>query len=334
MYAFRKPFTAGTFEGLSYWGIDYKILLVITQMAGYTMSKFLWIKCVSELKAHVRIRYIFGLIGFSWVALLLFAFIPYPYNFICLFFNGLPLGVIWGIDFAFLEGRRNTELLAAGMAASFIVSSGFVKSVGRGLVLSGTNEFWMPFATGLIFVPSLLLGVWLLSLIPPPSPEDQAARTERVPMTGTDRLAFFWTFAPGIVLVTVLYMALNAYRDFRDNFAVELWNSLGYAEAPSIMTLSELPIAVLVLVILDLMIFIRSNRKAFYLNFLMIGLGGVLILVTTILFDQKVLHPAAWMILVGFGMYVSHMFYHTMLFERWIASIRMLYQFTLPHFIS
>jgi hypothetical protein len=29
MYAFRKPFTAATFDQQSLWGIDYKIVLII-----------------------------------------------------------------------------------------------------------------------------------------------------------------------------------------------------------------------------------------------------------------------------------------------------------------
>ena len=47
MYAFRKPFSAATFDGLSLWGIDYKILLIISQLIGYTISKYLGIKIIS-----------------------------------------------------------------------------------------------------------------------------------------------------------------------------------------------------------------------------------------------------------------------------------------------
>ena len=32
MYAFRKPFSVATFDGLSFIGVDYKILLVIAQV--------------------------------------------------------------------------------------------------------------------------------------------------------------------------------------------------------------------------------------------------------------------------------------------------------------
>ena len=36
MYAFRKPLSAATFEGLTYWGMDYKIIAIISQVIGYT----------------------------------------------------------------------------------------------------------------------------------------------------------------------------------------------------------------------------------------------------------------------------------------------------------
>lgn len=319
MYAFRKPFSAAEFADLSLWGIDYKIILIITQVIGYTISKFLGIKVVSELKPHQRITMIVSLIGVAWGALLLFGLVPQPYNFIFLFFNGLPLGMIWGMVFAFLEGRRQTELLAAGMASSFIVASGFVKSVGRSFVLSGVSEFWMPFLTGLCFVPTLFLGLWLLSKMAPPNEEDEDHRTERVPMTRADRGAFFKKFSVGIVSLTVIYMLLNAYRDFRDNFAVEIWNGLGFADVPEMLTFAEIPIAVLVLIISGVMILIRNNRSAFYVNFAMFLFGGLSVIVTTYLFNQNIIGPAFWMISVGFGMYLAYMFYHTMLFERWIA---------------
>lgn len=319
MYAFRKPFTAGSYDGLNIWDFNYKILLVLTQVAGYMLSKFLGIKVVSELTPSVRVKYLLSLMGISWLALLFFAIIPYPYNFICLFFNGLPLGMIWGVVFSFLEGRKNTELLAAGMASSFIVSSGIVKSVGKWLLLKGVSEFAMPFWTGFIFLPFLFLGVWLLSLVPPPSEADQNLRTKRVPMNSKMRHDFFKKFAVGIIFTTLIYMILNAYRDFRDNFAVEIWSDLGYKDAPEILTLSELPIAISVLLICASMILIKNNRTAFYLNLIGITLSGLLILGTTFLWVGGWLSPTFSMILVGFGMYLAYMLYHTMLFERWIA---------------
>ncbi len=55
MYGFRKPFTVASFEELSYFGIDYKVLIIIAQVMGYFISKFLGIKFISELKPEKRI---------------------------------------------------------------------------------------------------------------------------------------------------------------------------------------------------------------------------------------------------------------------------------------
>lgn len=320
MYAFRKPFTAGVYADLSLWGVDYKIILITTQVMGYMLSKFIGIKVVSEMNATNRIFSILTLIGTAWLALFLFGITPYPYNFIWLFLNGLPLGMIWGIVFAFLEGRKNTELLGAGMCVSFIVASGLVKAVGKYLVTyQGVTEFWMPFYTGLIFVPTLILGVWMLGKIPPPTKVDEALRTERVPMDKNQRWAFFKAFAPGIILMVSVYVALTIFRDLRDNFAVEIWALLGYADTPEILLTAEIPIAVSVFTIIALMIFIKSNQTAFFANIGIIALGGVLLILTTWLFTNGYMSPVVWMITVGFGMYLSYVSFHTMLFERWIA---------------
>lgn len=320
MYAFRKPFTAGIYEDLVLWGVDYKIILITTQVMGYMLSKFIGIKVVSEMKSASRITSILVLIGISWLALFLFGITPYPYNFIWLFFNGLPLGMIWGIVFSFLEGRKYTELLGAGMCASFVVSSGFVKAVGQYLIVDyQVGEFWMPFLTGLLFVPLLFLGVWMLSNIPPPTEEDERLRTKRVPMTSKERRKFFMAFAPGIILMVTIYVALTIFRDIRDNFAVELWAALGYADQPAILATAEIPIAFGVLIIIGAMMFIKNNRVAFYANQAIILTGGLLVLVLTWMFSNGLIAPAAWMIIVGFGMYLAYISFHTLLFERWIA---------------
>ena len=99
MYAFRKPFSAATFEGLEVFHIDYKIILIIAQVLGYVFSKFIGIKVVSELKASQRAYYLLTLILIAEVALVLFAVVPKPYNIIFMFINGVPLGMIWGLFF-------------------------------------------------------------------------------------------------------------------------------------------------------------------------------------------------------------------------------------------
>lgn len=323
MYAFRKPFTAATYDGLQLWGVDYKILLIITQLIGYTISKYIGIKLVSELTARNRVKILILLLSVAWFSLLLFAITPFPYNLPFMFLNGLPLGMIWGVVFGFLEGRKSTELLGAVMASSFIVSSGLVKSVGR-FVLDNcaVSEFWMPFVTGLLFLPILVIGVKMLSEIAPPDDQDKMLRTERVPMNSYERKIFVLRFAPGIVFSILVYVGLTIFRDMRDNFAVEFWTALGYSKTPELLVFSEVPIAISVLIIIALMILIRNNRLAFYSNHIITIFSGFLLLFTTWLFSIQRLDPVLWMIIAGFSMYLPYIAFHTLYFERWIAHFK------------
>lgn len=129
MYGFRKPFTNGTYTVLNFLALDYKAILIISQVLGYMLSKFIGIKVISELKTKARKKLIIGLILFAETTLLLFGLTPYPYNFVFLFLNGLPLGMVYGIVFSYLEGRRFTEVLAMGLSISVIVSSGIIKTI-------------------------------------------------------------------------------------------------------------------------------------------------------------------------------------------------------------
>src|SRR5262245_16055712 len=62
MYGFRKPFTAGEFAGASLFGLSYFPALVAAQMLGYTLSKFLGIKVIAEIRPHRRVALMLGLI--------------------------------------------------------------------------------------------------------------------------------------------------------------------------------------------------------------------------------------------------------------------------------
>jgi len=106
MYAFRKPFTAAGFDDVGGIGIDYKVALVIAQVFGYALSKIIGIKFVSELPGRYRSIALVVLILIAEGALCAFAVVPAPYNIALMFLNGLPLGLIWGLVFGFLEGRR------------------------------------------------------------------------------------------------------------------------------------------------------------------------------------------------------------------------------------
>ncbi len=76
MYAFRKPFAAGTFSSESEWfGLSFKTTLVISQIIGYALSKYLGAHVLPSLPNSARTSWLLGLVGLAWAALLSFAMV-------------------------------------------------------------------------------------------------------------------------------------------------------------------------------------------------------------------------------------------------------------------
>ncbi|MBX2892463.1 MAG: hypothetical protein KF734_16165 [Saprospiraceae bacterium] len=323
VYAFRKPFTAGTYEGLVLWGVQFKIVLVVAQVAGYALSKFIGIRVISGMAARHRAATLLGVAGLAGVSLLGFALTPFPWNAAWMFVNGLPLGMAWGLVFGYLEGRRVTEALAAMLCVNFIISSGFVKTTGRWLLdAQGLSEQWMPFAAALLFVPGLLLCVWVMEHLPPPSKADEAQRAPRQKMSPQACRGLFWRYAPGLVLLVTVYLVLTIVRDVRDNFTVEIWRELGFGGNATILTTAEIPVAVLSLLAVGAMMFVRDNAFALRLNHLLVALGAVLLIGSTVLFQQGGISPIVWMVASGFGLFLPYILFNGVLFDRLLAHFR------------
>ena len=323
MYAFRKPFTVAGFEHVAGWpfAFDFKIALVIAQVAGYALSKVLGVKVISEMRPERRALAILVVIGAAELALALFAVAPPALGLAALFLNGLCLGLVWGLVFGFLEGRRLSEVLGAMLCASFILSSGVVKSVGKTLLLDGiANEHWMPALSGLIFLPLLLFSVAALAQLPPPCPLDEAARVRRAPMNAGDRRRLLATYGPGLAALIAAYVLLTAFRDFRDNFAAEIWTELGFGGAASVFTLSEIPVAVIVLVGLAALMRVRDNRQAVFWNLAFVGAGALLMGGATLAHQLHALGPIGWMVATGAGLYMAYTPFNGILFDRLIAA--------------
>ncbi len=323
MYAFRKPFAAGTYDemGLLPFGLDYKTGLLIAQVIGYALSKFIGIRVISEFGRRGRALGILGLIGTSWLALLLFALLPPGWGPLCLFLNGLPLGMIWGLVFSYVEGRRCSDLLGAMLCASFIMSSGAVKSVAVWLMQQGVSENWMPVATGALFIPVLLVSLWYLERLPPPDSRDEAERMARVPMGPGDRAAFLRDHGLTMALLVTGYVLFTALRDLRDNFAVEIWTAMGLGDVASIFSQSELPVAVIALGGLGMLMLVRNNVHALLAMHGVIIFGALLLGGSTLAFQAGLLGPLSWMILSGAGLYLGYTPFNAMLFDRMIAAL-------------
>lgn len=328
MYAFRKPFTATSYQGLTAFTVagvafGYKAIAVISQLLGYMASKFIGIKVASEASFGRRVPLVLGLIGFAELMLVLFGLVPRPWNLACLFLNGLPLGMVWSLLFGVLEGRRVTEFLGLGMSVSVIFSSGWVKSVGLLTIEQwGVSEFWMPAVTGLLFVPVLLLSLWMLHHLPPPDARDRAERTQRASMGRGERHAFLKRYLPGVVLLVFGYLCLMAYRDLRDSFMPDILRDLGHTADARTFAGVESLVGVIVIGVLFVLWFFRDNRRAVWANMALVAAGAVLLGLAAVLLEARRLSPTAFYVLNGIGLYVAFVPYQSILMDRLLASLR------------
>ena len=327
MYAFRKPFTAGTYEGLYFFGteIELKTAFALSQLIGYTLSKFAGIKINAEQGHSGPDRLLAGLIVAALGALWLFAVLPTQWKWLAIFCNGLPLGMVWGLVVSFLEGRRTSDALMAGLCCSFILASGVVKDAGKWLM--GTHnvpEFWMPFATGALFLPGFFLAVWMLKQLPEPSQEDIAERSERGVMNKAARWAFVREFAVGLILLIVAYTVLTAFRDFRDIYQAELFAELGYdwKTEKALFTSSEKWVAFGVMGAMALLYFVKDNRRGFFAAYWLMGFGFALIGLSTYALEAEKISGMHWMIGTGLGAYLAYVPFNAILFERMMAYTR------------
>lgn len=324
MYGFRKPFAAATFEGTLFFGVERKTAYVIAQLLGYTLSKFIGVRLISGLPQARVFPFLNAAILFAWMSLGLFALVPpspagFGLDLLMLFLNGLPLGLVWGLVVRYLEGRRSSELLLAMLSASFIVASGAVKDIGRALLNAGVPETLMPAAVGAIFLVPYALGTVALSRLPPPTGEDKAARSPREPMGKAERHAFIQSYPLTLVLLLVVFVALTAYRDFRDNYGVEILAELGLENQSAAFTQAELPVAFAVILALAFLSFVRRARAGLIAVFVLMTVGVLLLAIAEPLRTSGAIDRLAWLTLTGVGSYLAYVPFGSVLFERLVA---------------
>ncbi len=347
MYAFRKPFSAAKFDGEEFgWfssDVTLKSAVVISQILGYALSKYIGLKVCSEITPSKRAWMMVGLILFAETSLLFYGFVPGEWKVIPIFFNGLPLGMVWGVVVWFLEGRRTSEILMAGLSCSFIMSSGIVKDFGIklmngtiasqwesipiiGSVIGGqigeVSESWMPFIVGLHFLPLFFLSVWMLSRIPKPNQKDVEERAERTQMNGSRRWDFIKQFAFGLSMLCIVYLLITVFRDFRDNFMVDILEDLGVEDNEdndSFISTSETIVAFIVMGVMAGLNILRNNRRGLIAAFIVMGVGCFMLAFSSFAISEKSITPFSYMVATGLGSYLIYVPFNSMLFDRIIA---------------
>ncbi len=330
MYAFRKPWSALSYsdiESVTILGVafNYKVIAAISQLLGYMGSKFLGIKFASEAPMHRRVPIVVCLILFAELMLLAFALTPAPYNLTFLLLNGLPLGMVWSMLFGIVEGRRCTEFLGLGMSVSVIFASAWVKDVGRWTMSEtgpfAVEAFWMPFVTGLVFIPLLALSMFMLKNVPPPNQADIAERTDREPMSRADRKAFVRKNFLGIFTLVFGYALLMGYRNVRDDFMVDILSNLGYSSDKLDFGSIENWVGLAVIGSLCILWLFKNNRAAVWANLVFITIGAIIVGVSTIMVTNKILEPKTFMIINGIGLYMAFVPYQSIFMDRLLASM-------------
>jgi hypothetical protein len=321
MYAFRRPFTAASFAG-EYAGFGYKSLLVTAQVLGYATSKFIGIRVVAETPWNRRVGRFLTLIAAAEGALVLFAMLPRPWNALALFLNGLSLGMVFGMVLGFLEGRRVTEALSAGLCASFILADGVTKSVGFWLLQQGVSEMWMPAVAGLLFLAPLCGFAAMLSRIAPPSVADQQARSARSTMDAAERRALLRRYAVGLGALVLMYLLITILRSFRADFQPELFRELGQTVTANLFARTELVVMFGVLIVNGLAATIRDNRTAFQVSLATCGTGLLCVALALTGWRLEWFDGVVFMILIGLGVYFPYVAIHTTVFERLLAMTR------------
>ena len=320
VYALRKPFTAATFDGLDFFGMDYKTATSIVQISGYFLSKLIGIKVISELKPHHRLPFIIVARGLAELSLVLFGALPCPMNVFALFFNGLALGCMWGVIFSFLEGRRVTDLLASLMGLSIALSSGTAKSVGLFVMDElHVDQFWMPALIGAIAFPLLSFLGWLMTRMPQPSKEDKVLRTERVAMNGQARRNVFRAFMPVLLMLLAANLLVTVLQDIKEDFLVKIIDVEAAGLSSWAFAKIDATVTVIILALFGLMALVKSNIKVLCLLLVLVTFGTLTLGFLAFNYHSLQLPPAVWLFLQSLCLYTTYLSFQTLFFERFVA---------------
>ena len=321
VYALRKPYTAASFEGLDFFGTDYKVAVTTIQILGYVIAKFFGIKLISELKKEHRMKFILASILVAELSLVLFGLLPAPYNIFAMFFNGLSLGCMWGVIFSFIEGRKVTDMLASLLGVSMVFSSGVAKSFG----LFAMNEmhvgqFWMPAVIGAFALPLLVFMGYMLKRLPQPTEEDIALRNERVTLDGNGRKRLFRGYAPILTLLFVGNFMLLVLRDIKEDFLVNILDmsnqsSWLFAQVDTIVTL-------VILGIFAAFIFFCSNIRALMCLMGLVIAGCLVMTYVSLNYEALDWQPVVWLFVQSLCLYIAYLTFQTIFFDRFIACFR------------
>jgi ABC-type multidrug transport system fused ATPase/permease subunit len=123
----------------------------------------------------------------------------------------------------------------------------------------------------------------------------------------------------GGMLLVILYLMQTIFRDFRDNFSVELFGFYGFTDKSQFVSM-EFIIGLTVVFTTSLIVIFKNNLWGFQASLILSGLGFVMMLVAELLFGSGQINFFYLMLFSGLGMSIGYVPFQIALLERFIAA--------------
>ncbi len=119
-----------------------------------------------------------------------------------------------------------------------------------------------------------------------------------------------------------MYAFFTTLRDFRDNFAIEIWNQLDKNHSKLIFAKTEIFIASIIMIFIAMVTIFKNNRSAYYFITILVSFSLVGILYVDWAFQNSKISSQTWMITLGIGFYLPYLLIQIAFFERLIAYLK------------
>ena len=337
-YGLRKPWVVLLYNDVPpIFGASPKVAIAASQMIFYFLGKTFGVKIVAGVpqnKLH-RALAISGIVAAAaWIG---FALFPYgPLTLVAAALGGFPLALTWSLIYRYVEGRRCSDAVGGVMGCSIVVGPGLAKLVcaaaARWCTSIGIGEWDAPLLTACIFLPLLLISLHGLDRTPPPTQSERAELGDRaVRIGGVSSVGGASSLGPilrehwpGILAVGLFNALTLGARELRDVFQPELWVALfGHTPSPHTFLLTELPAALLLLMLLPFLSTVRQPARALLLmHLLMLGSGLCLPLLSG-LRASRAISGEVWFSLLGGAIFVGTVTVTACFSDRLVSALKL-----------
>jgi len=317
---------ADTSEWPRLFNLEWKPLMIVAFGLGYSLGKIPATFLFSSVAVWRRLRLMTIIVIVSFLLMVAFySLLPLLYVAVGLVVGAMPLSVLYGVVGQYLEGRSRTEVLVSSLGASMMLGAPLSRFLAQLLSEHGVSPDYAPTWLGLAFMPITLLAMLVLDTVPPPTATDAAKRSERNPADMAAAWEFVRTHKLGCLMITLTYMVICAFRNYRDYFASDIYSSAlkGDLQSWHFLVL-EFPSTIVVFFAISWISREKDNVRALMWISLLVAIGAMLCIVATVLYQRKdVLNGGTggvvWIMVVIAGTYLMYIPFGFVLQDRLVA---------------